>query len=283
MPVVTWTQDGDRQEARSRLDEVAVEEALALSVRAPGQPPIPLVITMRTPGADAELALGFLYGEGLVRAPSDVEEVVAEADDAVTVTLTAEAFATAAPKLPGAARSTVTTAACGVCGKTSLDALAALPVHAASVEVPSAVFPPAAVAALGDRFRSAQATFARTGGLHAAGAFTVGEPPQLVALREDVGRHNAVDKLVGVLLQANALPARRHLLFVSGRASYELVQKALAAGFAALAAVGAPSSRAVALAREHGLGLVGFVRAARLNVYATPERFGLPALPTGVS
>lgn len=251
-----------------RPDTLAAEEPM--EIRVDGRP---LTVTMRTPGDDFDLAVGFLVAEGVVRAASDVAGVrycagVAE-DGTNTYNVVDVALAAAVPApSAGLARSFATTSACGVCGKTSLDEVRT------HVTWPVADDPlridPARLALLPDRLRRAQQVFDRTGGLHAAGLF--GADGELLHVREDVGRHNAVDKVVGRALLAGSLPLRETILVVSGRASFELVQKAVLAGIPALAAVSAPSSLAVDLAEEHGLTLVGFLRGTSMNVYAGAER-----------
>lgn len=239
-------------------DSVAVEEPL--EIRVDGRA---LAVTMRTPGHDEELAVGFLRGEGLVeRAP----EVGLSAD------LAANVVEVAGPLLrePGERRF-YTTSSCGVCGKSSLEALAVSP----GLVLPEGPLVDAAtLGRLPDALREGQKVFERTGGLHAAGLF---DPDgSLVVLREDVGRHNAVDKLVGWLVLEGRVPAGERILMVSGRASFEIMQKALAAGIPVVAAVSAPSSLAVALAQEFGMTLAGFVRGDSLNVYAGASRIRLP-------
>jgi FdhD protein len=234
-------------------DEVAVEEPL--EIRVDGRP---LAVTMRTPGHDEELALGFLFGEGLI------EEARAVGP---SVDLAANTVEVAGPLTHDpAARSFYTSSSCGVCGKGALEEVAV----AAPVARDGPSLPPELVAALPDRLR--QPTFERTGGLHATGLFTAtGEP---VCVREDVGRHNAMDKVVGWALREGLVPLWPHVLCVSGRLSFELVQKAAVAGAPVLVGVGAPTSLAVRLADDRGLTLCGFARGGRMNVYTRPERIG---------
>jgi FdhD protein len=233
-------------------DVVAVEEPL--EIRIGGQP---VAVTMRTPGHDEELALGFALSEGLrpvgARIPDDLA--------GNTVELDAPGFD------PGRlARSFYTTSSCGVCGKGALEAIA---VEAPRVESDLRV-PADLIAALPDRLRASQPAFAATGGLHATGLFD--ESGALLCLREDVGRHNAMDKVIGWAFGEERLPLARLLLCVSGRLSFELVQKAAVAGCPLLVAVGAPSSLAVELARDRGVTLCGFVRGGRVNVYTESWR-----------
>jgi FdhD protein len=238
-------------------DVVAVEEPLEIRIGG-----APVAVTMRTPGHDEELALGFALSEGLrpeaARLPDDLA--------ANTVELDAAGFDPAR-----LARSFYTSSSCGVCGKGALEAVA---VEAARVE--SRVRLPASlVATLPQRLRESQAAFEATGGLHATGLFA--EDGSLVCLREDVGRHNAMDKVIGWAFTAGRLPLERDVLCVSGRLSFELVQKAAVAGCPLLVAVGAPSSLAVELAADRGVTLCGFVRDGRLNVYTAPWRIDAEA------
>jgi FdhD protein len=236
----------------TKHDLIAVEEPL--EIRIGGRP---VAVTMRTPGHDEELALGFCLSEGLqpsgARLPDDLA--------ANTVEVDAPGFDPARLQ-----RSFYTTSSCGVCGKGALEAVS---VEAARIESLLTVTA-ALVSALPDRLRGAQAAFAATGGLHATGLFD--REGELLCLREDVGRHNALDKVVGWAFVTGRLPLADALLCVSGRASFELVQKAAVAGCPVLAAVGAPSSLAVALAADRGITLCGFVRGGRLNVYTEPWR-----------
>ena len=233
-------------------DRVAVEEPL--EIRIGGRP---VAVTMRTPGHDDELALGFCLTEGLApvdaRVPDDLAANTVEVD---------------APHadLDRVARSFYTSSSCGVCGKGALEAVA---VEAPRVES-RLVVPLAVVAALPDRLREAQAAFEATGGLHATGLFTAGG--ELLCLREDVGRHNAMDKVLGWALRGQLLPLADKVLCVSGRLSFELVQKAAVAGCPIVVAVGAPSSLAVELATDRGLTLCGFTRNGGTNVYTEPWR-----------
>jgi FdhD protein len=248
-------------------DVVPVEEPLEIRLgydRAGVRVGRTLAVTMRTPGHDGELAVGFLVGEGLLRARDELAEVRVVGANVVQVELAAGLT----PDLRALDRNFYTTSSCGVCGKTSLDAVRAVirtPLTPGRPQVARAMVPD-----LPELLRAAQPVFAHTGGLHAAGLFDAAG--RLLLAREDVGRHNAVDKLVGARLLAGALPASEAVLVLSGRASFELVQKALLAGIPVIAAVGAPSSLAVALAAEFGATLLGFVRPGRFNVYAGAER-----------
>ena len=238
----------------ARADLLAVEEPL--EIRVDGEP---LAVTMRTPGEDIDLAAGFLASEGVIASPSDVTSIKMCDDNVADVTLGPGVT------LPGARlrRNFVTSSACGVCGKDSIDAIrvrASYDVSADPVQVS-----PDMLAGLPDQLRDAQRVFASTGGLHAAGIFTA--DGTLLTLREDVGRHNAVDKIVGWALREQRLPLAGSVLLVSGRASFELVQKALIAGIPVLAAVSAPSSLAAELAEDSGMTLIGFLRGGSMNVY----------------
>src|SRR4051794_25262101 len=242
--------DGSRERDR---DALAVEEPLEIRVDGTA-----IAVTMRTPGEDEELALGFLHGEGLIAGPHEAGPSADLAGNVVEV---------AGPLLhaPGS-RSFYATSSCGVCGKGALEEVA---VHAERVH-DGPVLDRALLAALPDRLR--QPTFARTGGLHATGLFSPEGEPLIV--REDVGRHNAMDKVIGRALLDGLLPLHPLVLCVSGRLSFELVQKAAVAGAPVLVGVGAPTSLAVSLAADRGLTLCGFARGDRVNVYTAPERIG---------
>jgi FdhD protein len=233
-------------------DVVAVEEPLEIRIGG-----APVAVTMRTPGHDEELALGFALTEGLRPAGARVPEDLA----ANTVEVDAPGFD------PGRVqRSFYTSSSCGVCGKGALDAVA---VEAPRIESELRV-PAALVATLPDRLREAQAAFEATGGLHATGLFAA--DGELLCVREDVGRHNALDKVIGRAFLDGLLPLSRSILCLSGRLSFELVQKAAVAGCPLLVAVGAPSSLAIELAADRGVTLCGFVRGGSLNVYTEPWR-----------
>jgi FdhD protein len=261
-----------------RRDTLAAEEPLEIRVGPAGPARRrPLAVTMRTPGDDLDLAVGFLLTEGVIR----------EAGDVVTARLCAGTAEPAGEPEPNTynvvdvvlaghvpppetdlARNFYTTSSCGVCGKASIDAIrtrSQFDVAGDPVGVEARV-----LAALPDRLRAAQRVFERTGGLHAAGLFT--PSGELVVLREDVGRHNAVDKLIGWAVREQRLPLRGHVLLVSGRASFELTQKAWMAGLPVLAAVSAPSTLAGDLAAEAGMTLVGFLRGETMNVYTGHHR-----------
>ncbi|OIK02745.1 formate dehydrogenase accessory sulfurtransferase FdhD [Streptomyces monashensis] len=258
-----------------RPDTLAAEEPM--EIRVGGRP---LTVTMRTPGDDFDLAAGFLAGEGVVHAAADVTGIRycagATADGGNTYNVVDVALAPGVA-LPAASleRNFYTTSSCGLCGKASLDAVRM--VRRWSVAEDPLSVGPELLATLPERLRAAQRVFDSTGGLHAAGLFTA--DGELLCLREDVGRHNAVDKVVGHALRSGLLPLRETVLMVSGRASFELVQKAVLAGIPLLAAVSAPSSLAVDLAAESGLTLVGFLRGTSMNVYTGAER--LASRPAG--
>jgi FdhD protein len=236
-------------------DEVAVEEPLEIRVDGAS-----LAVTMRTPGHDEELALGFLFGEGLIDGPRPVGP---PAD------LAANTIEVAGPlDREPSRRSFFTSSSCGVCGKGALEEVA---VHADRLaDTDTIAVDRDLLARLPDLLREHQPGFARTGGLHATGAFT--PDGQLVCAREDVGRHNAMDKVIGALLQQGLAPLRRCVLCVSGRLSFELVQKAAVAGCPVLVGVGAPTSLAVQLAGDRNLTLAGFARGKRVNIYAGSHR-----------
>ena len=261
-------------EREVRPDRVAVEEPLEIRLgyaTPDGRALKSLSITMRTPGDDAELAAGFLVSESIVRRAEDILAIEAcgpATDDGRRNVIRVELANHLDFDASRLSRHFYTTSSCGVCGKASLDALHALDVSAPPVGVP--VFAESTLLAMPQKLLAEQSTFEETGGLHAACAFT--SDGEVVVTREDVGRHNAVDKVVGRLLLDARLPANDLGLMVSGRASFELAQKALTAGMPLIAAVSAPSSLAIELAREFGLTLVGFLRGPSFNVYASPER-----------
>ena len=249
-------------------DRVAIEEPLEirLGYEVDGERQTSSVsITMRTPCDDEDLATGFLFTEGIVRSRDDIAVVKPCRGDN---TLRVELEDGVAVDLDRLQRHFYTTSSCGVCGKASLDALYA---QGATAPVSNDTrFARDVVVTIPDKLRASQATFEETGGLHAAAAFT--PHGELVVVREDVGRHNAVDKVIGALLMQGELPAASLGLMVSGRASFELMQKALLAGMPLMAAVSAPSSLAVELAREFNVSLIGFLRGDTFNVYAGEER-----------
>jgi FdhD protein len=262
----------DHAEAGQLADLVATEEPLGIRIGGHA-----VSMTMRTPGDDIDLTAGFLVSEGIITTAADIASIRIctgencghdhDRDEA----LGNIADVTLRPGIelrPGLRRNFMTTSACGVCGKTSIEDLLVpgrIDLFADQVRITAAV-----LAGLPDALRDAQRIFERTGGLHAAGVFT--PAGELLVVREDVGRHNAVDKVVGWALRDGRLPLSGCVLLVSGRASFELVQKAVLAGLPVLAAVSAPSSLAVDLAAGAGLTLVGFLRGRAMNVYSCPER-----------
>ncbi|MEV5594517.1 formate dehydrogenase accessory sulfurtransferase FdhD [Streptomyces sp. NPDC052496] len=260
----------------TRPDTLVGEEPL--EIRLGGRP---LAVTMRTPGDDFALAAGFLVSEGVLGSAGELANVVycagATEDGSNTYNVVDVQLAPGVP-VPDVSleRNVYTSSSCGVCGKASLDAVRTTTRWPLDPPADAAArITPGTLADLPGRLRAAQRVFDRTGGLHAAALFD--SDGELLDVREDVGRHNAVDKVVGRALQEGRLPLRDTVLMVSGRASFELVQKAVMAGIPALAAVSAPSSLAVDLAVESGLTLVGFLRGTSMNVYAGEERIALGA------
>jgi len=253
-----------------RSDLLAAEEPLG--IRVAGQA---LTMTMRTPGDDIELAAGFLVGEGIVRSADDIASIkvcdgtgCGHAGHDGTGNIVDVELRPGLAVTPALRRNFMTTSACGVCGKASTAELFVS--QSVDINQDHAVIPAGRLTSMPDALRAAQRVFASTGGLHAAGVF--GPDGGLLAVREDVGRHNAVDKVVGWALGQGRLPMRGCVLLVSGRASFELVQKAVLAGFPVLAAVSAPSSLAADLAAQAGLTLVGFLRGESMNVYTHSDR-----------
>ena len=266
-----WTLDGET-EVRRR-DSLVTEEPLEIRLAAGGHTQT-VAVTMRTPGHDFELATGFLHAEGLLPGvPHQVSYCAdVEREDQKFNVVTVE---TDGPALEAPVRSGIVSSACGVCGSASLDALHERGLNRVTDGV---AVPVDALYGLPDALRAAQGVFEVTGGLHGAGLFTA--DGSLVAAREDVGRHNAVDKLVGWGVLGDRLPLSETVLMVSGRCGYEIVQKAVAAGIPVVASVSAPSSLAVAVAEDFGLTLVGFLRGRRCNVYAGRDRIRLPVPAT---
>ena len=254
---------------RVREDRLAAEEPL--EIRLGGRS---LAVPMRTPGHDVELAAGFLVSEGVVRQRDDVSTArycAGATEDGVNTYNVLDVQLAPGVAVPefGLERSVYTSSSCGVCGKASIDAVRTRSSYDVSGD--PLVVDPELLTAMPDRLRQAQEVFEQTGGLHAAGLFD-GRTGELLVVREDVGRHNAVDKVVGWALEHEKLPLRGTVLMVSGRASFELTQKESMAGIPLLAAVSAPSSLAVELAEEAGLTVVGFLRGRSMVVYSRPER-----------
>ncbi|MBV2366841.1 formate dehydrogenase accessory sulfurtransferase FdhD [Streptomonospora nanhaiensis] len=259
-----------------RVDTLVAEEPM--EIRLNGRP---LTVTMRTPGHDFDLAAGFLVSEGVVSSAGQIAAIrycAGATDDGSNTYNVVDVSLAAGVAVPEGSleRNFYTTSSCGLCGKASLEAVTT--VAHWTVAEDTARFGVPLLSRMPDRLREAQRVFDRTGGLHAAGLFT--PEGDLLAVREDVGRHNAVDKLVGWAARQGRLPLRGTALMVSGRASFELAQKALMAGIPVLAAVSAPSSLAVDLAADSGLTLVGFLRGASMNVYTGRQRVTLETAPT---
>ncbi len=256
-PVLRW----NGQEVSHVQDEAAREEPLEIRVRGRA-----ISVTMRTPGHDEELAVGFLLSEGIVRHSSDVMKVEAcprnEEGNLINVTLAPDVYV----DFENLTRHVFASSSCGLCGKATIDAIRSkLPPVESDVTVSAGM-----LSTLPDVMRRTQETFDRTGGLHAAAVFNAAGNP--IVLREDVGRHNAVDKVLGYGLLQGRGAFDRHVLLVSGRTSFEIMQKALAGGIAIVASVSAPSSLAAQFAAESGQTLVGFLRGERMNVYANEQR-----------
>jgi FdhD protein len=258
------------REVEVRADTVVGEEPLEIRAAGPGQDPVAVAVTMRTPGHEAELAVGFLRTEGLISGPEVVRVdfgdpvALSRPDDTVVVRLSGPFDASLV-----AERHFAATASCGICGKASLDEIT---VRCDAIP-PGPVVSRAVLIGLPDTLRAAQRTFHSTGGLHAAGLFTAGG--ELVAIREDVGRHNALDKLVGSQVLEGVGPLNDRVLLVSGRVSLEIVQKAAVAGIPIVAAVSAPSDLAIAAAERLNVTLVGFLRGDGFNIYAHDRRLDL--------
>ena len=257
MLIVRW----DGESAREQEDDLAEEEPLEIRVRGRA-----ISVTMRTPGHDAELAAGFLLTEGIIRGPRDVlraEHCDRNENGNVLNVLLAPEVQVDFQRLT---RHVFASSSCGLCGKATIDSVQSqFPPLRSDMRIDAEL-----LASLPRKMRAAQETFDRTGGLHAAALFDVNG--KLLVLREDVGRHNAVDKVLGHGLMLGSFPLDRHILLVSGRSSFEIMQKALAARVPIVAAVSAPSSLAATFARESGQTLIGFLRDRRMNVYANAER-----------
>jgi FdhD protein len=257
--------DGRQEPADDRL---VGEQPLEIRAAGPGQDPVAVAVTMRTPGSEEELAAGFLRSEGLIEGSTVIAAFEygdpardSQPDDTILVRLTEPFDASRV-----AERHFVATASCGICGKASIDEVA---VRSDPISL-GPIVDPTVIVVLPDRLRAAQAVFEATGGLHASALFT--STGELVGLREDVGRHNALDKLIGWQLLEGGLPLADRIVLLSGRVGFELVQKAAVAGVPILAAVGAPSDLAVEAADRLGLTVLGFLRGASFNVYTHPER-----------
>jgi FdhD protein len=253
--IIRRKEDGSLEYLR---DELTIEEPLEIRIGSKT-----LATTMRTPGHDDELAAGFLVSEAIVRDRQQIAKISTGLDNVVIVDLAAGVKV----KLNTAQRFGTISSSCGLCGKTSIDAIRQTfpSIKSANVRIETN-----RLLSLPEKLRKAQSDFARTGGIHAAGIFDMNG--ELKVVREDIGRHNAVDKVIGHAFLAESLPLDRHLLLVSGRASFEIVQKALAAGFPIVAAVSAPSTLAVDFARENNQTLIAFLRPPSFNIYSHIER-----------
>lgn len=253
--VIRRKQDGELEYLR---DELTIEEPLEIRI---GDKT--LAITMRTPGHDEELAAGFLISEAIVRERRQIANISAGIQNVATVDL----ISGARVKLRPAQRFGTISSSCGICGKTNIETIrqSFAAIKSANVRIDIET-----LLSLPEKLRKAQSDFARTGGIHAAGIFDI--DGELKIAREDIGRHNAVDKAIGRAFLDDALPSDRHVLLVSGRASFEIVQKSLAAGIPIIAAVSAPSTLAVEFARENNQTLIGFLRPPRFNIYTHVER-----------
>ena len=267
---LTQVSEWESGNLRRFQDYLVAEEPLEIRVGG-----APLTVTMRTPGHDLELAAGFLFTEGFIQQREQIASLTEEASakpeargNLVQVELTGAEF-----EREHMQRNFFVASSCGICGKASIDAIR---VRGVTPPNPEFRFDPELLCTLPDKLRAAQTIFGRTGGLHAAGLFSA--EGELIAVREDVGRHNAVDKIAGWALLNRTLPLANHALVVSGRGGFEIIQKALVAGIPLLASVSAPSGLAVRLARELGLTLVGFLRGRRFLIYSGEQRLA-PANP----
>lgn len=267
--ILTEVTEWSNGESRRHQDRLAAEEPLEIRIDSK-----PLTVTMRTPGNDEELAAGFLWTEGLIESPSQIAEIRrvrpegAPRDNVISVEIADRAFDPSDLQ-----RNFFAASSCGICGKASIDAI-----RLRGLTPPNASFrlAPELLCEFPAHLRDHQQVFGQTGGLHAAALFD--EEGKLLVVREDIGRHNAVDKVIGWALMKGLLPLANCSMMVSGRGGFEIVQKALAAGVPVLASVSAPSSLAVRLAREMSLTLIGFLRDRRFVIYSNPERC-LPSQP----
>jgi FdhD protein len=260
------------REIRETEDKVAVEEPLEIQLEyssSSGRMLKNIAVTMRTPGNDEELAAGFLFTEGIIKHAEDIAGIKrSHADENMVQVMLKENIM---PALGNAARNFYTTSSCGVCGKASIDAINT--VSSFSNVKDSIHIDADLLYQLQDTVKTQQKVFEDTGGIHASALFDI--TGKFIKLREDVGRHNALDKIIGAALMSNELPLNNCLLFLSGRASFELVQKAVMAGIKVIIAVGAPSSLAVEMAKDNGITLIGFLRNDRFNIYSGKERINL--------
>ncbi|HEY9799097.1 MAG TPA: formate dehydrogenase accessory sulfurtransferase FdhD [Leptolyngbyaceae cyanobacterium] len=262
----------EKGKKRLRQDHLTTEEPLEIRLVSPKRT---VAVTMRTPGADFELAAGFLYSEGVINCKQDIQRISYCVDKSidgeqryniVNVELRPGLIADLQPL----ERHFYTNSACGVCGKASIEALRLRDYPIISSQL---MVTPELIYTLPDQLRAAQNLFTTTGGLHAAAIFN--SQGQLLKLQEDVGRHNALDKLIGAALLSDELPFNHHILMVSGRSSFEILQKSVAAGVPIVCSVSAPSSLAVSLAQEFGITLIGFLRGERFNIYSGMERIAV--------
>lgn len=263
------------------LDDVSVEEPLEIRVLyRDGNTTVSknISVTMRTPGNDAELAAGFLFTEGIISSQNQIKNIENQQSKCTTDAqnvLVVELKDHLTPNLMNADRNFYTTSSCGVCGKGSIEAIRTVSIFKEHEREFSKI-ELHVLYQLSEKLRSFQNNFSATGGIHASGIFDMAG--NLLALREDVGRHNALDKLIGYALSSNLLPLKNHILLLSGRASFELIQKAAMAGITAVAAIGAPSSLAVDLAKEFDMTLLGFLRDNRFNIYHLGSHFKIENL-----
>jgi FdhD protein len=248
-------------------DELAVEEPLEIQLeygKAKTRQVKSISVTMRSPGYDIELAIGFLYTEGIIQKKSDVQNAISIDANIVRIFLSEMI----SPDLQKLERNFYTSSSCGVCGKSSIDAvhtITSLGSINAEFEIPGSL-----ICQLPHLLQEQQNIFRQTGGMHASALFSV--TGELLLIREDVGRHNALDKLIGAAFRESLLPLEKYILLLSGRASFELMQKAIMGGIPLVCAVGAPSGLAVQMAKEHDITLIGFLRGERFNIYAGKER-----------
>lgn len=262
------------------FDAIAIEEPLEIRLEhgPAGERKVQNIsVTMRTPGNDAELATGFLFTEGIIKSASDIKTAehcfiacAENKENVIQVSLTENVI----PHLQNTERNFYTTSSCGVCGKGSINAIRTVSNYT-DKQLDIDFISTENITALPDKLRHHQKVFADTGGLHASALFTT--DGELLLVREDVGRHNALDKLIGAAIKQYTLPLNNTVLLLSGRASFELVQKAAMAGINIIAAVGAPSSLAVQLAQEFNITLAGFLRGQRFNIYTAPQRILIPS------
>jgi len=267
---VTRVYEWNDGRAEARQDDLAAEEPLEIRVN--GRP---LTVTMRTPGHDFELATGFLFSEGIVESPAQIGAIREAAETKITERgniVEVELAPDVKLDLESSARSFFAASSCGICGKSSIESVRRRGIRSVN---PNFRIAPEVLCRLPEKLKASQAVFARTGGLHAAALFD--REGVLLAEREDIGRHNAVDKIIGWAMRANRAPLADCALIVSGRGGFEIVQKAAAAGIPVVASVSACSSLAVRLAREMGMTLAGFLRGQRFVVYAGGERLGIAA------